>query len=416
MERTYKAILVIADGLGGRPTDWGNATCLERASTPNLDRLAREGACGLMDPIRPGVRPGSDTSHLSIFGYDPYEVYTGRGAFEALGIGMEVRGGDVCFRANFATVEERDGKLVVVDRRAGRLAEGKELAEALSKLDLGKFGVQAFFRASTEHRGALVLRGEGLSAAVSDTDPHEIGVPVAEAAPLDDSEAARKTAAILNEITRQAYALLKDHPVNLRRAREGKPPGNIVLLRGAAVMPHLLPVTEKYGIRAACIAGGALYKGVARAAGLEVIEVPGATGDLKTDLVAKARAALEALETYDFVFVHIKGTDNAGHDHDPKAKTGFIERIDREFFGTLLEGLNFEEVHLCFSGDHTTPIDYGDHTPDPVPVLFVGPSIRPDRVERFGERTAAEGGLGRFSGNLVPQLLGYCNRGEKFGA
>ncbi|NOX44296.1 MAG: phosphoglycerate mutase, partial [Caldiserica bacterium] len=152
MEKTYKAILVIADGLGGRPTDWGNATCLERASTPNLDRLAREGACGLMDPIRPGVRPGSDTSHLSIFGYDPYEVYTGRGAFEALGIGMEVRGGDVCFRANFATVEERDGELVVVDRRAGRLAEGKELAEALKDLDLRKFGVEAYFRASTEHR------------------------------------------------------------------------------------------------------------------------------------------------------------------------------------------------------------------------------------------------------------------------
>jgi len=177
-----------------------------------------------------------------------------------------------------------------------------------------------------------------------------------------------------------------------------------------------VPVTEKYGIQAVCIAGGALYKGVARAAGLVVLEVPGATGDLKTDLVAKARAALEALETHDFVFVHIKGTDNAGHDHDPEAKTKFIERIDREFLGELLDKLDLNEVHLCFSGDHTTPIDYGDHTPDPVPALFVGPSVRPDRVERFGERIAAEGGLGRFSGNLVPQLLGYCNRGPKFGA
>ena len=262
----------------------------------------------------------------------------------------------------------------------------------------------------------MVLRGEGLSAAVSDTDPHEVGVPVAEAKPLDGSEAAKRTAEILNEITRQAYELLKDHPVNRRRVQEGKPPGNIILLRGAAVMPHLVPVTERYSIRAACIAGGALYKGVARAAGLEVLDVSGATGDLKTDLVTKAKAALKALEEYDLVFVHIKGTDNAGHDHDPEAKTRFIERIDREFFGTLLSGLNLEEVHLCFSGDHTTPIDYGDHTPDPVPVLFVGPSVRPDRVERFGERAAAEGGLGRFSGNLVPQLLGYCNRGEKFGA
>jgi len=408
--------LVIADGLGGRLTDWGNATCLERARTPNLDELARRGATGLMDPIAPGVRPGSDTAHLSIFGYDPYKVYTGRGSFEALGIGMDVRPGDVCFRANFATVEERDGKLIVLDRRAGRLAEGKELEKVLAGLDLSRFGVQAFFRASTEHRGALVLRGEGLSAAVSDTDPHETGVEVAEAEPLAEDEAARRTAEILNEITRQAYELLKDHPVNRKRIQEGKPPGNIILLRGAAVMPHLVTIPQKYGIKGACIAGGALYKGVARAAGLEVLEVPGATGDLKTDLVAKAEAALKALEDYDLVFVHIKGTDNAGHDQDPQAKTGFIERIDREFFGTLLEGLDLGSVNLAFSGDHTTPIDYGDHTPDPVPVLFVGPSIRPDRVERFGERAAAEGGLGRFSGNLVPQLLGYCNIGPKFGA
>lgn len=408
--------MVIADGLGGRLTDWGNATCLERARTPNLDELARRGATGLMDPIAPGVRPGSDTAHLSIFGYDPYKVYTGRGSFEALGIGMDVRPGDVCFRANFATVEERDGKLIVLDRRAGRLAEGKELEKVLAGLDLSRFGVQAFFRASTEHRGALVLRGEGLSAAVSDTDPHETGVEVAEAEPLAEDEAARRTAEILNEITRQAYELLKDHPVNRKRIQEGKPPGNIILLRGAAVMPHLVTIPQKYGIKGACIAGGALYKGVARAAGLEVLEVPGATGDLKTDLVAKAEAALKALEDYDLVFVHIKGTDNAGHDQDPQAKTGFIERIDREFFGTLLEGLDLGSVNLAFSGDHTTPIDYGDHTPDPVPVLFVGPSVRPDRVERFGERAAAEGGLGRFSGNLVPQLLGYCNIGPKFGA
>ncbi len=389
---------------------------MERARTPNLDELARRGATGLMDPIAPGVRPGSDTAHLSIFGYDPYKVYTGRGSFEALGIGMDVRPGDVCFRANFATVEERDGKLIVLDRRAGRLAEGKELEKVLAGLDLSRFGVQAFFRASTEHRGALVLRGEGLSAAVSDTDPHETGVEVAEAEPLTEDEAARRTAEILNEITRQAYELLKDHPVNRKRIQEGKPPGNIILLRGAAVMPHLVTIPQKYGIKGACIAGGALYKGVARAAGLEVLEVPGATGDLKTDLVAKAEAALKALEDYDLVFVHIKGTDNAGHDQDPQAKTGFIERIDREFFGTLLEGLDLGSVNLAFSGDHTTPIDYGDHTPDPVPVLFVGPSIRPDRVERFGERAAAEGGLGRFSGNLVPQLLGYCNIGPKFGA
>jgi 2,3-bisphosphoglycerate-independent phosphoglycerate mutase len=220
----------------------------------------------------------------------------------------------------------------------------------------------------------------------------------------------------LNAFTRRAYEVLKGHPVNRRRAEQGKPPGNALLLRGAAVMPRLTPVTEEYGVRGACIAGGALYKGVARAAGLEVLVVPGATGDLKTDLAAKAKAALAALSDYDFLFVHIKGPDNASHDRDAEAKKGFIERIDREFFGTLLGGLDLSRVHLCFSGDHTTPPATGEHTADPVPVLFCGPAIRPDRTDRFSERAAGEGGLGRFSGRLVPQLLSYCDFGPKFGA
>lgn len=411
-----KAILVIADGLGGRPTDMEGATCLERARTPNLDELSRKGALGLMDPIAPGIRPGSDTSHLAIFGYDPLAVYTGRGAFEALGIGMEVRGGDVCFRANFATVEERDGELIVLDRRAGRLAEGKELEEVVNKVSLADFDVEFSFRASTEHRGAVVLRGEGLSSAVSDTDPHEVGAPVAEAQPKENTEAARRTAEVLNAFTRRVYEVLRDHPVNLRRASEGKPPGNALLLRGAAVMPHLRPVTEDYGVKGVCIAGGALYKGVARAAGLEVVGVRGATGDLKTDLAAKATAALKALADYDLVFVHIKGTDNAAHDGDAEAKRAFIERIDSEFFGTLLSGLDMGATHLCFSGDHTTPPATGEHTADPVPVLFAGPAVRPDRTRVFTEQAAGEGGLGRFSGRLVPQLLSYCDFGGKFGA
>lgn len=410
-----RAILVILDGVGGRPTDFQGATCLERAAHPYLDELSAQGALGLMDPIAPGIRPGSDTAHLSIFGYDPLKVYTGRGAFEVLGIGMEVRGGDICFRANFATVEERDGKLFVLDRRAGRLEEGKLLEEAVNSVSLRDFGVELLFRASTEHRGAVVLRGENLSPAVSDTDPHEVGVPVAEARPLEESVSAKRTAEIVNAFTRRAYEALRDHPVNKQRLSEGKLPGNAVLLRGAAVMPYLSPITEAYGIRAACVAGGALYKGVARLAGMEVLPVPGATGDLRTDLRAKARAVLAALAGFDLVFVHIKGTDNAGHDGDAEGKRRFIERVDREFFGELLSRLA-GDVHICVSGDHTTPPQVKEHTADPVPALFWGPAVRPDRTRTFTERAAQEGGLGRFSGRLLPQLLGYCDFGGKFGA
>ncbi len=411
-----RALLVIADGLGGRPTDWGDATCLARARTVHLDRLAREGALGLMDPIAPGVRPGSDTSHLAIFGYDPAEVYTGRGAFEALGIGLDVRGGDVCFRANFATVKEQDGKLVVHDRRAGRLAEGAQLAEALETVDLGDPEVSFTFRASTEHRGALVLRGPRLSSEVTDTDPHVEGAAVTSCRPLADSAAARRTAKLVNTFSQKAYECLREHPANSMRREEGKPEGNALLLRGAAAMPHLSPVTEQYGVQGLCVAGGALYKGVARAAGLEVLQVDGATGDLKTDLRAKAEAAWRALDKAGFVFVHIKGTDNAAHDGSSLEKTRFIERIDGEFLAVLEERLREGDVVLCFSGDHTTPPAVGEHTADPVPALFWGPPVRPDGAAGFDETAAGTGGLGRFSGRLVPQLLGYCDLGGKFGA
>lgn len=407
-------ILIILDGLGGRPTDLGGATCLERATTPVLDSLAARGALGLMDPVGPGIRPGSDTSHLSIFGYDPFRVYTGRGAFEALGIGMDVQGGDVCFRANFATVEERGGELVVLDRRAGRLSNGKALEAAIAAIDLQGLGFEVLFRTSTEHRGALVLRGEGASPAVSDTDPRKEGRGVERCRALEP--AAQRTADAVNLFTRRAHEALHDHPFNRERVRRGEQPANAILLRGAAVMPHLRPVTIEYGIRGLCVAGGALYKGVARLAGLTVLDVPGVTGDLGTDLGAKARAALGAVDKAELVFVHIKGTDNAAHDGDAEGKRAFIERIDREFFAPLVEGLDLEGVHLCVSGDHTTPPAVKEHTADPVPALFVGPAVRPDPCRRFGEREAARGGLGRFSGRLVPQLLGYCDLGPKFGS
>jgi 2,3-bisphosphoglycerate-independent phosphoglycerate mutase len=325
---------------------------------------------------------------------------------------MDVRGGDVCFRANFATVEEREGQLVVLDRRAGRLSDGRPFEDAINRIYLREFGLEMAFRASTEHRGALLLRGEALSVEVSDTDPHEIEVPIA---PAQAAPAAQRVADAVNAFTQRAHEVLRDHPVNRTRASRGELPANAILLRGAAAMPYLKPITEEYGIRAVCIAGGALYKGVARLAGLTVLDVPGATVDLQADLRAMAQATRAALGEAEFVFVHIKGTDNAAHDGDAQAKKEFIERVDREFFGELVSSLP-GDVHLCVSGDHTTPPAVREHTADPVPVLFVGPAVRPDRTQAFGERAAAEGGLGRFSGRLVPQLLGYCDLGPKFGA
>jgi len=414
-----KGLFVIADGLGGRPSDLDGKTCLEAADTPTLDELAGRGAVGLVDPIGPGVRPGSDTAHLSLLGYDPYVLYTGRGVFECLGIGMDVRAGDICFRANFGTVEKVDEGFQLLDRRAGRIETGQEeLEAALAGLRLRDVSdVEVTFRASTQHRGALLLRGPNLSRHASENDPHEAGrlIPDSERT-VEGDPGAERTAAAINEITRRSYDLLNDLPLNRVRTKAGKPVANVLLLRGAADCPHIPSIESTYGVRGAVIAGGALYRGVALACGMETIDVPGATAGLDTDLGAKAKATIEALETYDYVFLHVKGTDNAGHDQDADAKRAFIERIDRELFAPLAERINWATTHLAFTGDHTTPIDYGDHTPEPVPVLFVGPNVCQDDVASFGERAAGRGGLGRFSGRVLPMLLGYNNWSPKFGS
>ena len=415
-----KAVLIIADGLAGRPRDVNGKTCLEAARTPNLDELARRGAIGLVDPIAPGIRPGSDTAHLSLLGYDPYKVYAGRGVFECLGIGMSVQSGDVCFRANFATVTPDKDGFIVEDRRAGRISSGQhELAEALSAISLERSaGVEFEFRASTQHRGALLLRGKQLSPFVTDNDPHESGKKVIAFQPLPghNDEAARRTATAMNELVTRSYEVLHDHRVNQQRQRAGERPANYILARGASILPYLDPIEMIYGVRGAVIAGGALYCGIALACGMERIDAPGTTGGLDTDLASKAKTVLETLGRLDYVFLHVKGTDNAAHDHDAKAKTAFIERIDAELVGPLMEGIDWERTHLAFTGDHTTPIDYGDHTAEPVPVLFVGPNVRQDSTIAFGEREASRGGLCRFSGRILPMLFNYNNWNPKFGS
>ena len=410
-----KALLVIADGLGGRPSDYQGQTCLEAARTPQLDELAQRGITGLLDPIRPGVRPGSDTAHLSLFGYDPYRYYPGRGVFEAVGVGLEVQPGDVSFRTNFATVSE---KFIVQDRRAGRIESGQDWLEAaLGELKLPGFPeVSVQFKASTEHRGALVLRGPGLSAAVSEADPHETGRPVLEVRPTDETEAARRTAKIVNELIRESYQLLKDLPLNRARVQEGLPPANILLPRGAAGMPDLPQLPQLYGISGTVIAAGALYIGIGVLAGLEFKRAEGTTGGLDSPILNKAKLAVtEFRRGADFVFLHVKGADSAGHDHDAQAKIGFIEKIDG-MLGYLAEQLDWQETHLAFTGDHCTPTGYGDHTAEPVPLLMVGPEVLPDQVTGFGERSVMGGGLGRVAGNVVPMLAGYSNWLKKFGA
>lgn len=389
MSLEKKAVLVVVDGLGDRPVK-DNKTPLQLAKKPVLDELAREGSTGLMSTLGRGIIPGSDTAHLALFGYDVDLCYKGRGPFEALGVGIELREGDVAFRCNFATV---DKNLQVIDRRAGRLKdEGTELAKSLQGMRVE--GVEVIFLPSTEHRGTLVLRGNGLSPAISDTDPHSSEpFPAMESKPEENTEEAKRTARIVNKVVKESKAILSSHPLNKKREEEGKLPANTILTRGAGIYEKVESLEDRYGFSSCCIAGSALYKGVAKYVGMEIPHVEGATGRLDTDIEAKAEAAREALRKFDFVFVHVKGADNASHDGDLEGKLLMVKKVDR-----LAEILSEEDVYLIITADHSTPLSIRRHSSDPVPVLIYGDGTRRDKVQSFDEVSVSLGCLGHLTG------------------
>ncbi|MBK5191301.1 MAG: 2,3-bisphosphoglycerate-independent phosphoglycerate mutase [Methanosarcinales archaeon] len=401
----HKAILLVCDGLGDRPSVDGK-TPLQAAYTPNLDELSEAGINGLMDVISPGIVPGSDTAHLSLFGYDPYTYYPGRGVFEALGADMDLHKRDVAFRANFATVDEN---MRVIDRRAGRKGS-KELAEALNGLEID--GVTISMENTTEHRCAVVMRGKHLSRYVSDVDTHEAGDFVQECKPLKDGEAERKTATIVNKFVEKSYELLNDHPVNEERRQKGELPANIILLRGAGSYEKITSIKERFGFSAACVAGASLYKGVAKYLGMDIIPVEGATGRADTNLENKAEAALHALEEYDFVFVHVKDIDNNGHDGNYEGKKNIIAKIDKELVARLKDA----DAYIAVTGDHSTPVSIKRHSSDPVPLLIKGEGVRTDDVNKFDEISVSSGGLCRIKGiDLMPILADFMGYYTMYG-
>jgi len=395
-----KVILLIMDGLGDRPIkELGNKTPLEAAHTPNLDALAAKGICGMQNAIGVGQRPGSDTSHLAILGYDLDKYYTGRGTIEVSGLGMDLEHGDVALRGNLGTV---DDNLVTVDRRAGRISDTSPFVKDLDGLTYE--GVTLHIKPGTGHRAGIILRGQGLSSNISDNDPHEVGVEVHEVHPLDDTQEAAFTAKVLNHFLAQAHEILKKHPLNEERRQEGKPPANYLLCRGAGYYKKIDKFSERYGLKACTIAGGGLYKGIGAFTGMEVLRVPGATGLPNTDISAKFDAALKALAGgFDFAFVHIKAADAFGEDGDFQGKKEFIEKIDQA--ANIL--LDLPHTLLVATGDHSTPCALKKHSADPVPLMMVGDgAVRTDHVKEFGERACATGGLGRLTGLMImPEII-----------
>ncbi|AIY89430.1 phosphoglycerate mutase [Geoglobus acetivorans] len=410
--RTMKVLMVIVDGMSDRGN--GNTTPLKSAHSPNLDFLAERGITGIMDTIRPGIRPGSDTAHFSILGYDPFEYYTGRGPIEAAGAGIDVKPGDIAFRVNFGTVEG-EGSIfdkIVVDRRAGRIQDKEELVRAINenvKLD----GVEFILANASGHRAALVFRGEGLSDRITDSDPKKEGRAVKRVEPLDSS--AEFTAEIVNEFIEKSHEVLENHPLNAERAEAGLPKANVLLLRGVGKAVHVPEFEERYGLKAAFVAGTTLIKGIGRLIGADVIENSKFTGSRDTDLNLKVETALKALETHDFVLLHIKAPDEFGHDGDFDGKKEFIERVDQAI--TPLRELDFSRVCLTVLSDHSTPVSVRDHSADPVPVMIVHDGVRRDDVKAFNEFEVYKGGLCRIRGeDLMNIILDLIGKAKKFGA
>jgi 2,3-bisphosphoglycerate-independent phosphoglycerate mutase len=413
-----KALIIIQDGIGDRSiSNLGGRTPLEVADTRNFDRLADMGVCGLMDPLAPGIRVGTDVGTLALFGYNPLRVYWGRGPIEAAGVGLEMEAGDVAFRANFATVTD-EGR--IVSRRAGRIRERtRELAEALDGMALSD-GTRVIFRAATEHRAVLVLRGERLSHMISPSDPGPdmAGDTVLEMHPtLAESAAARKTAQLATEFSARARDILLKHPVNEDRTARGLLAANYVLLRGAGVRRPMRSLAERFRTRGACIAGESTIIGIARMTGFTVMTDPAFTANLDTDIEKKASTAIEALRDFDLVMLHLKGPDIASHDNNPLAKIKFIEAVDAACGRIMEETSSLGSVFFALTGDHSTPCEVGQHTADPVPVVICGEGVLRDSVKTYGEHTCSSGGLGRLTGNqFLLSILDLIDVTYRFGS
>jgi 2,3-bisphosphoglycerate-independent phosphoglycerate mutase len=385
-----RILLVVMDGLGGY-ADRHHGSELEEAATPNLDALAAEGATGLVEPVGPGITPGSGPGHLGLFGYDPLEFELGRGALSAAGLDVELLAGDVAARGNLATLDAEGN---IVDRRAGRIPDA-EAAVVVSTLSekVRIPGVEVRFVPEAQHRVLVVLRGEGLDPRVADTDPQTTGVPPRSPVPLDPQ--AEHTSDVVTELDRQVRELLSGHPK-----------ANALLLRGFDSHRQLPTMQERYGVAPAAVAIYPMYRGIARLVGMEVL--PKAA-----DLDGQLDLLRDHWDAYDYFFLHHKGTDSAGEDGDFDRKVAAIEALDAAV--PRLRELGPDVIVV--TGDHSTPSQMAAHSWHPVPALMWSERVGRDGTERFGERWCAAGGLGlRPTKDLMAIALANAGRLAKYGA
>ena len=372
-----KIVLLVIDGLGGLPHPETGKTELESATSPNLNRIAKDSICGLIDPVSPGITPGSAPGHLAIFGYDPVQYHIGRGVMEALGIDVELKPDDIAARGNFCTV---DDKGIIIHRRAGRISTDKNtvLCRLLNNITIE--GAEISVLPVKEHRFVLILRGAALSPELADSDPQQIGQAPRKIEAL--SPQAQKTAEIANQFVSQASSLL-----------QGKTPANMVLLRGFSRHPHIPSISEIYRLKPAAVAAYPMYRGLARLVGMKVLPA----GESITD---QLNSLHRHYAKYDFFFIHFKSTDARGEDGDFRAKVEAIEELDK----ALPSLLSLDPDVLIVTGDHSTPASLAMHSWHPVPFMLKSKWCRPDNVAEFSERACLAGGMGRFPATEIMSL------------
>lgn len=405
-------IYVLLDGIGDLPhPDLKGRTPLSCAKTPNLDKIARNGAIGEVISVGKGIAPQSDIAVFNMLGYRfENSTYVGRGVIEAIGVGIDFTNGDLALRGNFATVND---ERIIIDRRAGRKIE-REDAVAISqeieqKIKFSNPRASVVILPTIGHRVIVRIRcdDEFLSPDISNTDPAYAridGMGVAKAVgdylkiekslPLDQSASAKSSASLVNEFTDQSLDIMKNSEVNKRRKAQGKKLINSILLRDAGNrFPTVVPINKLHDMKFSCIVDMPVEIGIAHVLKMKTFSAGGLT-----DYEEKARVAAKAMETQNAIYVHIKGPDEFGHDGDAIGKMKNIEEIDARFFGTLLEIIDTSKVSVVISGDHSTPCINKGHSDDPVPVLVSGDSVKKDGTTRFTEEQARKGKIGLLAG------------------
>ena len=393
-EPETKLVLLVLDGLGDLATPRSKfLTPLEAARTPNLDELAKASAMGRMIPVAPGITPGSGPGHLGLFGYDPLQYEVGRGVIEALGLGIDLRPGDVAARANFCTLNEKG---IVTDRRAGRIPTevNERLCEKLRKIK--KIGsVEVIIKPGKSHRFVVVFRGKGIEGPLTDSDPHHDGAPIKRVQAVGKSAKAKAAAKIINEFYARALPLIaKEHPANG------------FLLRGIAHSPKIPAFQARFGLNAAAIAVYPMYKGLAQLIGMKKLEGTNTTQAEFEKYVAEH-------DHFDYFFIHVKETDLAGEDGNFDQKVAVIEEVDR----ALPVLLKKKPTVLTITADHSTPVPMKSHSWHPQPVMIHGPVSGSDKLDHFSETNANHGSLGIFkSQHLIRLMMANARLFDKFGA